>query len=212
MKVCARRKSHGVSPTLPRVAASGLAIACVMFVSGGSAHAATFTGCEGRATSADKRGRPVDQATAPGTGGTRGDPFRVRSDGRISYSGATQDVLTNGRWKVELGVPFAPDLTGRVGNAIGNRAWSGEEAVSDRIPLRIRGLFRVRFEVTGTGAAPCTGSVWVRVEGNPITTPLGMAAVALTLAGLWGGVRDASQALSRSTRPKPDNNSKGSAP
>ena len=207
------RKSHELAPPLRRVgAACGLAVACVMFVSGGSAHAATLTGCEGRATSADKNGRPVDQATSPGSGGTRADPFRVRGDGRVSYSGATQDVLTNGRWKVKLGVPFAPDVTGRVGNAIGNRAWSGEDAVSDRIPLRVRGLFRVRFEITGTAATSCTGSVWVRVEGNPITTPLGMAAVALTLAGLWGAVRDASKALGPSTRRKPDDTSKGIEP
>jgi hypothetical protein len=149
----------------------------------GPAGAAPVTGCQGTAQSFDGSNQSVDLVSGPGTGGTKSDPFTIDRDGHVKYSGSSTDVLQNGKWAVDVGVML--DISGKVTNAAGTREWAGDEKVSDRLPFNAPGLYRVAFTVTGAAGTPCTGSVWIEIKGNPLTSPLFLGGALFLVVGTW---------------------------
>lgn len=63
--------------------------------------------------------------------------------------------------------------------------WSREVEIDDYARFGA-GLYRVR--AVSEGSEPCTGSVLIDVDGQPLTTPVGLVAAAFALAGVANGV------------------------
>jgi len=144
----------------------------------GPAGAATATGCSGSATSTDKNGIPVDQVAAPGPGGTKDNPFKIAYDGHVKWQGKTDTLIKPGKYEVDIGLPFS--FSGTFKNGDNKTQSSGNEKVSDRMPVKITGLFKVDVKVTGTGGS-CSGSAWLLISDSPLFTPLWFASVVLLL-------------------------------
>lgn len=159
------------------VAAVLLAVA--LFAS--PASAASATGCSGEAVSTDADGNPMDSVSAPGQGGTKKSPFKVMYDGSVSWQGRTDEVLRNGSWTVQIGPGVTID--GSFTNDDGETSKDGTDKVSDRVPVKIPGLFKVDVDITGEGAAGCHGSVWVKMVDSPVGTPLWFGGLAAMVGG-----------------------------
>lgn len=148
-----------------------------------TAFAAEARGCSGEATSTKADGTTLYRLTAPGPGATRNSPFRVDPDGTVRWKGQTDQVIQNGRWTLQAW-PFT--VTGTLRNASGDTTKSGEDRVSDRLPVKLPGLYFVKVKLRGGDGASCTASGWVKVTGNPAFTPLWFGGLALMVAGLGG--------------------------
>ena len=151
-----------------------------------SARAAELTGCSGTADSKAKDGSKVDSITAPGPHGTRSDPFLVDWGGTVDYSGTSDSAITNHHWKVRFF--FIPIKSGGSDNAAGKKDTAGLEQVNNDLPFRFAGLYYVSGFISGTGGS-CTGSVWIKLTGNPVGTIPWIAAIVMALFGLFLLVR-----------------------
>lgn len=154
------------------------------------AHAAPATGCSGQATSYDKDGNVLDKVTAPGSGGTASDPFRIDADGTIKWNGTTDGVIQNGTYEIKVSGFTVAD--GKVGNAEGKKIWDGTEDVGkrlDKIPvagwvaksLKMSAVVKAEYTVTGQGGT-CSGTLYLKIGGSPTFTPLWLASIVLFLA------------------------------
>lgn len=141
------------------------------------------TGCSGKATSTAKDGAVLDEVSAPGTGGTRSDPFVVDHNGTVSWSGETTAAIKNGRWNVKA---WPTTISGRIGNDEGITTKSGVETVRDRLKMKLPGLYFVKVSLSGSDGASCVAQGWVKINGNPAFTPVWIAAAGSMLLGLGG--------------------------
>jgi hypothetical protein len=156
---------------------------------------ANASGCQGQAFSTTDDGLKLDQAAAPGVGGTLADPFDVSWSGAIAWNGTTTKAIKNGSWSVTM-EPVGGGLTakafslavstlakGDVGNETGKTTASGSARLSDYLSVRaVTGTYRVSWDVSGD-AATCTGSAVIAITGNPMTTPAFFLAMVLILLG-----------------------------
>ena len=176
-----------------RTALVGVAVAAVMTLGATAASASPAKGCAGSASSFDGKGRALDKVTAPGQGGTEGDPFHVDVNGTIDWKGSTVGVIRNGTYRVTVaGFNVA---SGKMKNADGNTSWSGHEDVGarlDKLPvlgwltkkLDPTATLHVTYTVTGQGGT-CSGTVVLKIGDDPAFTPLWLLSIVLFLFAFW---------------------------
>lgn len=147
-----------------------------------SALAFPLSNCNLDLTSRNASGAPIDTATAGGSDATQADPFVVDWDGTVDWTGTMGSlVIKNHSWHVDVfGVPTP--LRGNDPNDAGTTGSSDTVRVSANAPFRFTGLFYVSGEISGDGGS-CTGSGWLRMEGDPIGTVPFFAGLALVLLG-----------------------------
>jgi hypothetical protein len=181
-----------------------LMLSCVMLpaLAVSAANAADADGCRCEATSFDAAGIPMDNAAAPGAGGTREDPLDVLWVGTIEWSGSTDEVLQNGTYKVGVaptrggllvetfvaGVTSRlPGFSGDVKNADGKQTADGVVSPAELTGVSkfMTGMYAVDWTVTGE-AGSCTGSGFVKITDNPRGSTAWWAALVLILLGLFG--------------------------
>jgi hypothetical protein len=171
---------------------------------GGVEHAAAgeAEGCSGTAQSIGPDGGLLDQLAAPGEGGTPDDPFDIFADGRVTYSGTTDQVIRNGTWAVDvsgvLGVISSvaefisgkSPLSGKIGSG-GEITRQGDFEAKDYIgKLKLSGLHRVTVSLSGEGGASCTATVWIRLHQTFFKSLLavgGLTFILIALLLFWIG-------------------------
>jgi hypothetical protein len=163
------------------------------------ARAADARGCQGQATAYDTDGMPIDTAAAPGAGGTEDDPLDMMWDGTVEWSGSTEAVLQNGSYEVSFapqgaGVVFSAfvklvprsAISGEVANDDGRTSAEGTVTPGDVVPVTLTtGTYRVEWSVTGQ-AGSCTGSGYVTITDNPMSSVTWWVALTLILLGFTG--------------------------
>lgn len=143
------------------------------------AGAASATGCQGVAKSLTSSGGALDQATAPGAGGTSDHPFEIEYDGSVSYRATTDDALQDGSWDVKSSVfTFGGDVGGT------DTSQSGTEKVSDHVPFTVPGLYKLTITADAPGKATCSVTGWIRIIDSPVGSPLWIAALVLIVLGI----------------------------
>jgi hypothetical protein len=172
-------RSHGRRITIAVFAA--LLVAAVPV---GAALGADATGCSGSATSFDATGAPLDQVSAPGSGGTMDDPFVVDLEGTVAWEGSTEVVLQDGGWSVKTNsVTIA---SGDIGaNEEGTTAKSGTYNTAElpeitRYYLQGKAIVPVSVEMNAP-AGSCSGTVWITADQPPAFTPMWLTGLALML-------------------------------
>jgi hypothetical protein len=178
----ARPAAEAYRLTMLRRAAhvGGLALA-LWLVSGAPAGAAELDGgCAGAGVSLDGDGNELDTASAPGDGGTSGDPFRVDYDGTVAYEGTTPGAFHNHSWHVEVFGITVKD--GGSPNGNDEAATAGDADVSDYLPFDAPGLYYVSGGIDADEGA-CDGNAWVKIVGSPVGTIPWIAGVVSTAAG-----------------------------
>ncbi len=153
----------------------------------GAAFAADATGCSGSATSVTAAGEELDQASAPGEGGTEGNPLVIDPDGSVSYEGSIDEAITSGEWSITvMGLPF---MSGPIDNPAGDTMSAGEVDVSTA-PAPVRWVLStsakvpVSGEMSGDGGS-CVGSGFIAGTGDSTTSsPVFYAGAGFVLIGL----------------------------
>jgi hypothetical protein len=168
---------------------------------GGAAQAADASGCQGEATAYDTDGIPIDQAAAPGAGGTRDDPLDVLWDGTIEWAGSTDAVLQDGSYSVAVAptgggvlleglvgavVSAIPGFSGEIANDDGKQSAEGTVVPGDVIGVPLStGTYSVEWTVTAA-AGSCTGLGFITITDNPMSSVTWWVALTLILLGIIG--------------------------
>jgi hypothetical protein len=163
-----------------RTIGSALAALLLAGMAAGAALGADASGCQGSATSATATGQEIQTVTAPGPGATQDDPFRVDFDGPVAWEGSSEAVIANGTWTVTA-MPFT--FSGDVTNSSGTTTANGTVTPDEYLPFAIPGLVLVTVDLAGEGGASCSVSGWIQFSGNPLASPAGWVAVALSVLG-----------------------------
>jgi hypothetical protein len=134
-------------------------------------------------SSQDADGAPLDSALSGETDARQATPLLVSWDGTINWSGDTgAQVIRATSWHVEVfGLPTP--MRGGDANDEGDATGEDSTRVSAAVPFRFTGLFYVTGRLSGEGGA-CSGSGWVRVLGDPMTTLPFLVALAMLLVGV----------------------------
>jgi hypothetical protein len=148
----------------------------------GSAAAFPLTNCTLEVTSVDAAGAAVDSATGPSGDASQEDPFIVDWDGKVVWNGTTgSQVITDNSWFVNVyGIPTP--LRGSGANEEGKADGEGTVDVSTSLPFKLTGLYYISGEIGGEGGS-CSGSGWVKLEGDPVGTVPFFLAIALIVLG-----------------------------
>lgn len=162
---------------------AGAAAALLTVVGASAALGADATGCAGSATSFAADSTEIMSVDAPGPSATQADPFTVDYDGTVAWTGTTDAAIQNGSWTVTAR-PFS--FSGTVTNDSGTTQAEGTVAPSDYLPFAIPGLVLVTVELAGSDGASCSATGWVQFTGNPLASPAGWIALALTVLGALG--------------------------
>jgi hypothetical protein len=154
-----------------------------------AALAADATGCSGTVQSLTADGAPLDQAAAPGEGGTANDPLVIDPNGSIAWEGSTDVAITSGSWSVSLGgVPFR---SGEVDNADGTTSGAGTvDLAGAPAPVQWVLTSNARIPVSGSMTGPegtCTASGYLAgTGGSTIASPAFLAGAGLAAFGALG--------------------------
>lgn len=137
--------------------------------------------------SADVNGR--DPATL-----TRSDPLVVREGDVVAVQGTVPpEVQSLPRDQVQSTTIVTVSVIEGVGGVSSSShpgqgyTWGGSVNVDDYLRWGV-GLYLVEGAATGTPEWSCTGTGYVRLEGNPLTKPIGQAAAGLVVAGGLGAL------------------------
>lgn len=137
-----------------------------------------LNGCRMTLTSLNADGNEIDSAVGGSVDATQDDPLLVSWGGSVRWT-RDGDALPagNGSWHVDVfGVPTM--LRGSDGPTE-----SDVLDVSDSMPFRFTGLFFVAGQLDGPGVA-CSGSGWLRLMGEPLSTLPFTLALGVLLIGL----------------------------
>lgn len=150
-----------------------------------TAAAADSNGCSWSVASLGADGNPVDEAAAPGAGGTADQPLKVDPAGSIAWQGSTDTVITNGTWTVSVaGVQV---LSGGAENAGNESSGTGTKDLSTipGLSLLLSGSTKIPFsgKLTGAGGT-CTGSGYIVGTGSLVSAPLFWAGLLASILGL----------------------------
>ena len=160
-------------------------VAVALVLPASAASAADANGCTVAVVSTGADGAPLDKATAPGTGGTQDDPFKIDLAGSVAYVGGTSAVITDATYTVTAaGVTIK---TGTVANSDKKKTAKGTVDLSTVQSLKGLLAGGVKIPVTGTltgTGGTCTVSGFVTGVGSATSSPL-----------LWGGVGSAALGL-----------------
>lgn len=145
---------------------------------------ASITGpCTLGALSEDGAGGELDELRGPGVADPL-NPFDVAGDGRVAWTG-TGPAITTGTYSVSVyGVPL-PFLSGDVDNPEGRTEADGVLVIGDILPIDVVGTFEVSGSISGEGGS-CSGSAWVRLDGEPLTSIPGLVGIGAAVIGLLG--------------------------
>lgn len=176
-----------------RSAAAGVLVAAFVVAPAAAAGASSLTGCSGTAVSLDADGRVLDSAVAAdgtitdvdggGPAFTKANPFVVSNQGTVEYEGRTDAVITDHSWSVSL--LGAQVVSGGSANESGTQEDAGSLDLGDELPVKFTGLIRAEGTLSGTGGE-CTGDGYVKLEGNPFTSPVTWAGLTFASAGALG--------------------------
>jgi predicted ribosomally synthesized peptide with nif11-like leader len=144
----------------------------------------TLNGCTGTLDAQPNGGESGTKVTAPTVNpASKSDPIVVNWDDKMVYSGSSSAVITDHKWTASVaGFPVA---SGGSANAKHESAVTGSVEIRKALPLKLTGLYYVSFELSGTGGS-CTGSMWLKLDGNPLTTIPFWIAVVVAMGGLLG--------------------------
>lgn len=141
-------------------------------------------GCSGTATTTDAAGNPIGVVdTSAGIAASSDAPLRIDPAGTVTYDGASAAVITDHTWKVT--VAGQQVASGSSANAGKVTTANGTVDVADYLPVSVTGTVLAQATVSGNGGS-CSADVWIKVEGNPLTSANGLAGLVLTGAGLVG--------------------------
>jgi hypothetical protein len=127
-------------------------------------------------------GSILDEANAPGSGGTQDEPLQVDSSGSVAWSGTTgSQVIRNNSWHIE--VFYLPLFRGSSTNADGETSAKGTVDFRKDAPFRFTGLYFASGGISGDGGA-CDGSGWFRAIGDPVGTLPFYLGLVLAIIGL----------------------------
>lgn len=167
---------HGIAHRAVLVAALATV---VILPFGTAADAADVTGgCSGSATSYNADGDVIDNAEAPGAGGTQARPFMLDPKGSVAWYATSKGVITTGTWAVSVG--GAQVLDGKIDNKDKKKSADGLATIDEqpaliRVPLQYMlltdGTLEIQASVSGSGQS-CTGTVWVTGIGSPTGSPM----------------------------------------
>jgi hypothetical protein len=163
-----------------RTILSAMAALLVAGMAAGAAVGADASGCQGSATSFTTSGGAIQSVTAPGSGATQDDPFKVDFDGTVAWEGSSDQVIANGGWTVTA-TPFS--FSGDVTNSSGTQEANGTITPNEYLPFAIPGLVLVTVDLSGEGGAACSVSGWIQFSGNPLSSPAGWVAIGLSVLG-----------------------------
>lgn len=143
-----------------------------------STAAFALSGCQLTLTSFDAIGTEVDTAVGGSPDATQHDPLRVTWGGTVRWTrDGSAGATAGGSWHVDVfGLPTM--LRGAEGAAESDLVQVGEG-----MPFRFTGLFYVSGRLTGPDLT-CSGSGWVRVMGDPLSTLPFTMGLSLLLIGL----------------------------
>lgn len=143
-------------------------------------------------TGADTTGEEIDSGQMAGivAAGNKGDdsnPFEVSLDGSVDFFFSTAPtVFQNNSWSIYAqGVPV-PILQGQDDNPldVDETGVVNLTNISDALPFDVAGVFFIHGDLFGNDRANhCHGEGYVKVGDNPLTTPLGLIALALLVVG-----------------------------
>lgn len=165
---------------------SGAALLLIAFA--GTARAAdptagaAITGpCTVTATSTGKSGEQLDTLTGPGTSDPN-NPFDVDPKGSVAWAG-TGPAITSGAYQLTIyGLPI---WSGDFDNTEGKTSADGVLDLGDVLPIDVVGVVEVGGSISGTGGS-CSGSAWIRLTGDPLTSIPGLVGIGAGILGLIG--------------------------
>lgn len=141
-------------------------------------------GCRGAMVSLRQDGSRRDAAIGSDRpSNSRSDPFNVGWDDTVEWDGEIPEAPGELRWTIKVA-----GVTVDEGSKPANRTtWQGSFDVSDILPFKVTGLYRVEWDLQGEGLA-CHGEAWVKLDGSPwFTAPwfVGAGFLMLALGGVW---------------------------
>lgn len=165
--------------------------------------------CGGWAYSYDKNGELLDAAMDVGAGSppidildggiqafTASNRFRVDPRGVVQYYGFSPengDGPRNHRWTIKTS-GISLDKGGDPNGALKNRN-AGLVDLDQDLPVKFTANIKVEGEMMSENLATCIGTGHVSVEGNGLTDPVGVAALALLGGGVFGLLFNARPAM-----------------
>ena len=143
---------------------------------------AAITGpCTLTAVSTGKSGDELDTLTGPATSDPN-NPFDVDPKGSVAWAG-TGPAITSGTYQLTIyGLPI---WSGDVNNTEGKTSADGVLDLGDVLPIDVAGVVEVGGSISGTGGS-CSGSAWIRLAGDPLTSIPGMVGIGVGILGLVG--------------------------
>jgi hypothetical protein len=169
---------------------AGAAVLLLLALAGPAAAAdppaeASISGpCTLTAASIDEAGADLDTLTGPGTSDPN-NPFDVDRKGSVAWSGSGP-AITSGTFSITVyGVPV---WSGDIDNPDGKTSADGVvdlEEILSVVPIDLVGVLEVSGSVGGTGGS-CSGSAWVRIGGDPLTSIPGLVGIGAAVLGLVG--------------------------
>jgi hypothetical protein len=143
---------------------------------------ADITGpCTLMALSTDANGKQLDELDGPGTSDPN-NPFDVDRKGNVAWTG-TGPAITTGTYNLSIyGLPI---WSGTIDNPTGKTSADGVLTLADILPVDLVGVVEVGGSVSGTGGS-CSGSAWIRLDGDPLTSIPGLVGIGAAIIGLLG--------------------------
>jgi hypothetical protein len=143
-------------------------------------------GCRGVASSQDAGGAPLGAIdTAAGIPASRSKPFLVDPAGNVTYRANSPAAITDNTWNVKIaGVSVD---SGASANRSGTTTTEDAITLKDYLPFPVTGTMLVEASLRGAGGT-CTGAVWIKAKGNPLTSTNGLAGIGLTAGGLLAAI------------------------
>jgi hypothetical protein len=168
---------------------AGAAIVLLLAIAGPAAAAdpagANITGpCTVTAASSDASGSQLDTLTGPATSDPN-NPFDVDPAGTVTWSG-TGPAITTGTY--QLTIYGLPVWSGDIDNAEGKTSADGVLDLAEIlsvVPVDLVGVVEVSGSVSGTGGS-CSGSAWIKLGGDPVTSVPGLVGLGAGIIGLLG--------------------------
>jgi hypothetical protein len=122
---------------------------------------------------------------------TKNDPLVVGEGDVVSAEGTAPGGSAEGESVTTVTVSGVEGVVGfssetRAGSGV---AWGGEVSVDDYLKWGV-GLYLVEAEAVGSGWS-CSASGYVKLEGNPLSKPIGQAAAGLAAVGAVGAALSA---------------------
>jgi hypothetical protein len=144
----------------------------------------SLNGCTGTLEAQPKGGGTGTKVTAPtAQSASKSDPIVINWDDKLVYNGTSNAAITDQHWTAWVaGIPVA---TGGSANTNQRTTATGSVEIKKALPLKLTGLYYVKFELKGTGGS-CAGETWLKLDGNPLTTIPFWIGVVVALGGLLG--------------------------